>query len=96
MGTAYLPPPLFIVAYLFFVSIVPTSHFMFFLDATPKEAHKRILQTRKRHEMFESLEELELIRRRALFLASRGKWTIIDADKSVGDIEKEILKSMCQ
>jgi hypothetical protein len=27
-------------------------------------------------------------------LALRGKWTIIDADKSIGDIEKEILKSL--
>ena len=94
MGTAYLPPRLFIVAYHFFVSIVPTSDFMFFLDVTPKEAYKRILQTRKRHEMFESLEELKLIRRRALSLALSGKWTIINADKSIQDIERDILKSM--
>jgi dTMP kinase len=94
MGTSYLPSPLFIVAYDFFASIVPMSDFMFFLDVTPKEAYRRILQSRKRREMFESLEELERIRRRALFSALSGKWTIINADKSIGDIEKEILKSL--
>ena len=94
MGTSYLPSPLFIVAYDFFASIVPMSDFMFFLDITPREAYTRILHTRKRTEMFESLEELELIRRRALFLAVRGKWMIINADKSIGDIEEKILKSL--
>jgi dTMP kinase len=94
MGTAYLPSPLFIVAYHFFASIVPTSDFMFFLDVTPKEAYTRIQQTRKKMEMFESLEELEMIRQRALSLALSGKWTIINADKSVEDVEKEILRSL--
>jgi dTMP kinase len=94
MGTSYLPSPLFTFAYDFFASIVPMSDYMFFLDVTPKEAYRRVLQTRRRQEMFESLEELELIRRRALSLALRGKWTIIDADRSIGEIEKEILKSL--
>jgi dTMP kinase len=92
IGTSYLPSPLFTVAYYFFASLVPTSDFMFFLDVTPKEAYRRILQTRKRQEMFETLEELEVIRRRAFSLALRGKWKIIDADSPVGDIEKEISK----
>jgi thymidylate kinase len=74
-------------------SIVPVPDFMFFLDVTPKEAYRRI-QTRKRQEMFENLEELEQVRQRALFLALRGKWTIINADKPIGDIEEEILKSL--
>jgi dTMP kinase len=95
MGTSYLPSPLFLAAYDFFACFVPTSDFMFFLDVTPKEAFRRILQTRKRREMFESLEDLELVRRRALALASRGKWTIINADKSVEDVEKEIQRSIC-
>jgi thymidylate kinase len=42
--------------------------------------------------MFESLEELERIRRKALFLALVGKWTVIDANKPIEDIEKEIRK----
>ncbi len=94
MGTSYLPSPLAIVAYNFFASIVPTSNFMFFLDITPKEAYRRIIQTRKRQEMFETPQELDLIRRRALSLALMGKWTIINANKSIEGIEKDILKSL--
>ena len=94
MGTAYLPSPLFVVAYDFFASIVPMSDFMFFLDVAPREAHKRILQTRTRREMFEGLAELELIRRRALSLALRRNWTIIDAGKPVESVENEILESL--
>lgn len=93
MGTSYLPSPLFAVAYDFFASIVPVPDFMFFLDVTPKEAYRRI-QTRKKQEMFENLEELEQVRRRALSLTLRGKWTIINADKPIDDIEEEILKSL--
>jgi dTMP kinase len=94
MGTAYLPWPLYKIAYHFFAYIVPTSNFMFFLDVTPKEAYRRILQTRRRHEMFESLEELEVTRRKALSLVSTGKWTIINADRSIFDVEKRIMESL--
>jgi len=92
MGTAYLPSPLHRIAYHFFASIVPTSNFMFFLDVSPEQAYRRIQQERRRREMFESLEELERIRRKALFLALVGKWTVIDANKPAEDIEKEIRK----
>ena len=94
MGTAYLPYPLFIIAYDFFSTIVPRPDFMFFLDVTPEEAHRRIRQTRKRREMFENPEKLKLTRQKALFLTSKGKWTIINADKSIEEIENEVLKSL--
>jgi len=94
MGTAYLPSPLHIIAYHFFDFFVPTSNLMFFLDVTPKEAYRRIQQTRKRREMFESLEELKLTRRKALSLAWIGKWTIVDANRPLKDIEKEIITSL--
>lgn len=94
MGTSYLPSPLSAIAYNFFASVVPLSDHMFFLDVTPKEAHRRILETRRRREMFENLEELEHVRKRALSLVSTGKWTIIDADKPAGEIEKTILRSL--
>lgn len=90
MGTAYLPSPLHKIAYHFFASIVPTSNLMFFLDVSPEEAYRRIQQERKRREMFESLDELKRIRRKALSLASIGKWTIVNANKLIKDIEKEI------
>jgi len=94
MGTAYLPSPFHKIAYHFFTSLVPTSNLMFFLDVNPEEAYRRIQQERKRREMFESLEELKRIRHKALSLALIGNWTIIDANKSIKDIEKAIRKSL--
>ena len=94
MGTAYLPSPLHRIAYHFFASIVPTSNLMFFLDVDPEEAYRRIQQTRDRREMFESLEELKRIRRKALDLASIDKWTITNANKPVNEVEKDIRKSL--
>jgi dTMP kinase len=94
MGTAYLPSPLHRIAYHFFALIVPTSGFMFFLDVNPEEAYRRIQQERSRREMFESLEEMKQIRRKALSLALMDTWKIINANKSVKEIEKEIRKSL--
>jgi len=94
MGTAYLPSPLHRIAYHFFASIVPTSNFMFFLDVSPEQAYRRIQQERRRREMFESLEELKRIRHKALFLALIDKWTVIDGNKPVKDVEEEIRKSL--
>ena len=94
MGTAYLPSPLHRIAYHVFASIVPTSNLMFFLDVNPEEAHRRIRQTRNKREMFESLGELKRTRRKALSLATIDKWTIIDANKPIKDVEKEIRKSL--
>ncbi len=94
MGTAYLPSPLDRIAYHFFASVVPTSNLMFFLDVNPEEAYRRIQQERKRREMFESLEELKWIRHKALSLALIGNWTVIDANKPVKGVEKEIRKSL--
>lgn len=94
MGTAYLPQPLHRIAYHFFAAIVPTSEYMFFLDVYPEEAYRRIQQTRERQEIFESLEELKLTRRKALSLALIGKWTIVDANGPIKDVEKDI-KGIC-
>lgn len=94
MGTAYLPSPLHIIAYHFFAFIVPTSRLMFFLDVSPKEAYRRIEKTREKREMFESLEQLERIRHKALYLASTNNWIIINANKPIKEIEKAI-KNYC-
>jgi dTMP kinase len=94
MGTAYLPSPFHKITYHFFASLVPTSDLMFFLDVNPEEAYRRIQQERTKRQMFESLEELERIRYKALSLALIGNWTIIDANKSIEDIEKGIRKSL--
>jgi dTMP kinase len=94
MGTAYLPSPLDRIAYLLFSSVVPTSNLMFFIDVSPGRACRRIQQERRRQEMFESLEELKRIRRKALSLALMDNWTIIDGNKPVKEVEKEIIKSL--
>jgi len=80
MGTAYLPFFLARLAYMVFSHLVPTSDYMFFLDAPPEELMKRI-EKREMREMFESFEELVNVRKKALFLA-RG-WNVVDASGSV-------------
>ena len=90
MGTAYLPSPIHRIAYQFFASVVPKSDYMFFLDVPPEEADKRIRQTRKQTEMFETLEELKKTRSKALALTIIDKWTIIDAGQPVSEVEKDI------
>ncbi len=90
MGTAYLPSPFHRIAYYLFASVVPKSDYMFFLDVPPEEADKRIRQTRKETEMFETLEQLKKTRNKALFLAQTDKWRIIDAGQPVSRVEKDI------
>ena len=90
MGTAYLPSPLHNVAYRFFAIVVPKPRTMFFLDIPPDEAHRRIVQTRKNHEIFEHINELKKVRAKGLFLALVGNWTIIRANKSAAEVEHDI------
>ena len=90
MGTAYLPSPIHRIAYLFFSSVVPKSDYMFFLDVPPEEADKRIRQTRKETEMFETLEELKKTRSKALSLASTDKWRVINAEQPISKVQRDI------
>lgn len=96
MGTAYLPPPFHKIAYNFFALTVPTSEFMFFLDVLPEEAERRIRHTRRRFEMFENLDQLRKIRRKALELALLGKWRILGAEKPEREVEMEIVSVLKQ
>jgi dTMP kinase len=94
MGTVYLPSPLHKLAYYFFASTVPTSKYMFFLDVSPEEAERRIRQTRKNFEMFENLDQLRGIRKKALVLASMGKWRIVNAEKPAQEVEKDLIAAL--
>lgn len=89
MGTAYLPRRLAKLGYGFFAKFVPTSEYMFFLDATPEKLVNRI-QQRSETEMFETPEALKKVRSKALMLAVG--WHIINTDQSIektfADIEK--------
>jgi dTMP kinase len=80
MGTAYLPPKLAKIAYHLFANFVPTSSYMFFLDASAEELLERV-QQRKETEMFETLDELKKVRKKALMLAE--DWNIIDTSQSI-------------
>jgi len=80
MGTAYLPSGLAKIAYRVFDKFVPTSDYMFFLDAPPRELLERI-KKRKEKEMFETYEKLVKVRKIALNLAK--EWHIIDTVKPI-------------
>ena len=80
MGTAYLPQRLAKIAYDLFENFVPTSDYMFFLDASPTKLLKRF-EERDELEMFETLDELVKVRKKALFLADG--WNIIDTTGTV-------------
>jgi len=86
VGTAYLPFSFAKLAYRFFEHFVPLSNYMFFLDASPQDMAKRI-EERKEKEMFETQDELEKVRAKALFLVK--DWNIIDAS---GNIEDTFIK----
>ena len=87
MGTAYLPKRLYKIGYKFFEKLVPTSEYMFFLDAPPKELVKRV-EKREKKEIFETLEELIKVRKKALILAKN--WFIIDTSRSIEDAYAKI------
>ena len=80
VGTAYLPKKLAEIAYKFFENFVPTSEYMFFLDASPEVLFKRI-EKRTEKEMFETLEEFENVRKKAIHLVRN--WYIIDISGSI-------------
>ncbi|KYK31823.1 MAG: thymidylate kinase [Thermoplasmatales archaeon SG8-52-3] len=80
VGTAYLPKTLAEIAYKFFENFVPISKYMFFLDASPEILLKRV-ENRKEKEMFETLEEFENVRKKALHLVKN--WNIIDISGSI-------------
>ena len=82
VGTAYLPKRLSKIGYKFFYGFVPTSKYMFFLDADPKVVLKRF-EDRTEREMFETLESLVKIRDKALNLVK--DWYIIDSSRSIDE-----------
>jgi len=94
MGTAYLPPPLHYIAYRFFLTIVPTSQYMFFLDVSPTVAETRLRKNREKLEMFENIGDLERTRLKALSLTSTGKWIIVNANESAKNVQETLRRSL--
>lgn len=87
MGTAYLPHNFGRFAYHLFERFVPTSEYMFFLDAEPSKLLERISR-RSEVEMFETYEALVKVRKKALALASG--WHVIDTSGSVEETSSQI------
>jgi dTMP kinase len=82
VGTAYLPEKLTKIGYKFFYGFVPTSDYMFFLDAEPDIVLKRF-EKRTEKEIFETFQSLVKVRNKALFLVK--DWYIIDSSGSIDD-----------
>jgi dTMP kinase len=93
MGTAYLPKRLTKIGYRFFEKLVPTSKYMFFLDAKPEELVERIKQ-RSETEMFETQEAFLKVRAKALNL-TQG-WYIINTGQSIEQTYSAIEKVLDQ
>jgi len=93
VGTAYLPERLAKVSYHFFLGFVPTSKYMFFLDAPP-EAMLRRVSDRDEKEMFETHSEFVKVRKKALLLVKN--WNIIDTSGSIDQTFSRIKKILNQ
>lgn len=91
LGTAYLPEILAKPTYKFLKRIVPTSDYMFYLDAPPTELLKRIKKRKDRREMFESHERLVKTRQMMLKIID-DSWHKIKSTRSKEDTQREILK----
>ncbi len=93
MGTAYLPAPAHRLAYVFFSKIVPTKGSLIFLNVSPAEAFRRVVQNRAKTERFETMDELSKTADKAMDLVSDGKWIIIDGDRRVNEIHEDVLRA---
>ncbi len=91
IGTAYLPKKIAKVGYSFFFGFVPTSRYMFFLDADPNVLYKRVEQ-RDESEIFENIEAFKKVRKKALFLVKN--WYLINTSGTVEKTFSEIEKTL--
>lgn len=91
VGSAYLPTKLAKIAYSFFYNFVPTSEYMFFLDASPKKLLKRV-ERRDKKEIFETHDELIKVRKKSLMLVKN--WHIIDSSGSIENTTSQITKTL--
>ena len=92
IGTAYLPSPAHKLAYGFFSKLVPTKGDLIYLDVSPEEAYRRVVDNRIKTERFETISELSKTSGKALDLVSDGKWTIVNGNKPIPEIQEEILR----
>jgi len=89
VGTAYLPSKLANLGYRFFYNFVPTSEYMFFLDASPEKLLERV-EERDMKEIFETRSELIKVRKKSLMLVKN--WNIISTSGSIENTASQIEK----
>ncbi len=82
IGTAYLPSKIYRIGYRFFYNFVPTSRYLFFLDATPQELLDRVSK-REESEVFETLESFRKVRKKALSVVS--DWHIVNTSGTIDE-----------
>ena len=88
-GVAYLPPKLGRIMYDFFIKLLPTSDYMFFLDVDPPESLSRI-EKRDEKEMFENIEQLTRVRKNAMSFVK--SWNIISTNQPIECTRRDIEK----
>ncbi len=92
MACAYLPRPMIRPVYKFVNTLLPKSGEMFFLDVTPEEALRRVLDRGETQEMFETLPHLETARARAMVIA--GNWKVVDGNPAPDVVFNTILGAL--
>lgn len=93
MGTAYLPAPVHKFAYNFFSKIVPTKGSLIYLNVSPVEAFRRVVNNRVKTERFETIDELSKTSDKALDLVIDGKWKIVNGDRSITEVHEAVLRA---
>ncbi|MEM2802472.1 MAG: hypothetical protein QXK59_06540, partial [Archaeoglobaceae archaeon] len=86
-GVFYLPFSLAKILYRFFSTVLPTSEYMFFLDAEPEVLAQRIA-SRENKEMFENIDDLRKVREKALKILNG--WHIVRTDRKIEETRAEI------
>ncbi len=86
-GVLYLPDKFAKLLYRFFCSLLPTSPYMFYLEAEPEVCLERVAK-RSESEMFENIEDFRKVRERA-FAILKG-WKFINTNRPIEETRKEI------
>ncbi|AIG98188.1 nucleoside/nucleotide kinase family protein [Archaeoglobus fulgidus] len=86
-GVLYLPERYARVLYRFFRSVLPTSPYMFYLEAEPEVCMERVAR-RSESEMFENIEDFRRVRERA-FRILKG-WKFINTNRPIEETRREI------
>jgi len=86
-GVLYLPEKPAKLLYKFFCSVLPTSPYMFYLEAEPEVCMKRVA-VREESEMFENIEDFKKVREKAFRILDG--WKFINTNRPIEETRKEI------